>query len=75
MKALKVEPAKAQLWLAIFLTSGEWALAIYFLFSHGDIVMIYLAATYLVRETKGGQHYHEIIWCALTEKWRNRHSA
>jgi len=50
-----------QMWLACLLTAGEWALAIFVLVRQGEIVMIYLAVTYAIRETTGGKHYHEIL--------------
>lgn len=52
---------KTQMWLAVFLTAGEWAIAIFMCIHKGELVMIYLAVTYALRETKGGKHYHHII--------------
>ena len=50
-----------QMWVACILTAGEWAIALVVLVHRGDMVMIYLAVTYLIRETSGGKHYHEIM--------------
>lgn len=52
---------KLQMWIACCLTMGEWGIAIFVLIYHGDVVMLYLAITYLLRETRGGHRYHEMI--------------
>lgn len=56
---------KIQMWLACVLTAGEWGIAIYVLFVKGELVMVYLAVTYLLRETRGGKNYHEIVSAGL----------
>jgi len=61
------------MWLACCLTAGEWMLAIYVLVHQGEIVMIYLAITYAIRETTGGKHYHEIIIHAVQKVIRKKH--
>jgi hypothetical protein len=63
---------KLQMWLAAVLTAGEWTIAIYVLVHQGEIVMIYLAITYAIRETSGGKHYHEILIEAI-QKARRKH--
>jgi len=52
---------KIQMWVAAFLTAGEWAIALIVLIHRGDFVMIYLAVTYMIRETSGGKHHHEVL--------------
>lgn len=61
---------KIQMWLACLLTAGEWTLAILVLVKQGEIVMIYLAITYAIRETSGGKHYHEIILHAVQKVFK-----
>lgn len=61
---------KIQMWLACLLTAGEWALAILVLVKQGEIVMIYLAITYAIRETTGGKHYHEIVIHAVKKVFK-----
>lgn len=46
---------------AVFLTAGEFAAAIFLVIHDGHILAFYLAATYAMRETKGGKHYHEVV--------------
>lgn len=55
-----------QTWLALLLTAGEFGLATFMLVARGEIVMLYLAVTYALRETSGGKHYHEIF----LQAWR-----
>lgn len=63
---------KLQMWLAVLLTCGEWALALLVLVRQGEIVMIYLAITYAIRETTGGKHYHEIVLHAVQKVIKTR---
>jgi len=62
---MSTKKEKIQMWVACILTAGEWAIAIVVLVQRGDLVMIYLAVTYLIRETSGGKHYHEIVAAAI----------
>lgn len=48
-------------WIALILTSGEFGLALFAIFNNGHCWELYLAVTYWIRETKGGQHYHDIV--------------
>lgn len=57
----------AQMWLAAVLAVGEWCIATYFFVSHGDVVFLYLTITYVIRDTKGGQHYHDIIAAGIVK--------
>lgn len=50
-----------QCWVALLLTAGEFTAAIVLVIEHGHILAIYLAVTYLMRETSGGKHYHHIV--------------
>lgn len=63
---------KIQMWLACLLTCGEWMLALLVLVRQGEIVMIYLAITYAIRETTGGKHYHEIVIHAIQKVIKDR---
>ena len=61
-------------WIALVLTAGELGLAIVSTF-HGDAWALYLTITYWIRETRGGEHYHEIVVNALhivILDWRRR---
>lgn len=48
-------------WVALLLTVGEFSAGIFLYFHEGHVLALYLAVTYLVRETSGGKHYHEIV--------------
>ena len=63
---MKTKTEKIQMWIAVLLTAGEWTIAIIAVWQHCEIVMLYLAVTYAIRETSGGKHYHEIVWDAVT---------
>lgn len=52
---------KREMWVAALLTCGEWAMAFFMLVRHGEVIALYLAITYVVRETSGGKHHHEIF--------------
>ncbi len=51
----------AQLWGAVFLTCGEFGIAIWMVIHDGHLLALYLATTYAVRETSGGHHYHDVL--------------
>lgn len=48
-------------WIALILTAGEFTGAIFLVVHEGHYFAIYLALTYMVRETSGGKHYHDIV--------------
>ena len=48
-------------WMALILTVGEFAVGIVAFVSHGECMGLYLSVASLIRETQGGQHYHEIV--------------
>jgi hypothetical protein len=48
-------------WIALILVSGEFAVAGCDLLYHGHALALYMAFNALVRETRGGMHYHEIV--------------
>jgi len=50
-----------QCWTALFLTTGEFGIGIWLFIHEGHVLAIYLAFTYLMRETSGGHHYHQIL--------------
>jgi hypothetical protein len=50
-----------QLWGAVFLTVGEFGIAIWMVVHDGHLLALYLATTYAIRETSGGHHYHDVI--------------
>lgn len=50
-----------QCWLALILTGGEISICVWLIIYHGNFVYLYLFATYTMRETSGGHHYHEIL--------------
>jgi hypothetical protein len=63
---------QVQMWLAAVLTAGEWTIALYVMVHQGEIVMLYLAVTYAIRETTGGKHYHEILIEAIQKVRRKQ---
>lgn len=50
---------------AASLTVGEFVTGAYLLVHEGHILALYLAVTYLMRETSGGKHYHEVVFAAV----------
>ena len=48
-------------WMALLLTVGEFGVGIFAFVSHGECLALYLSIASLIRETHGGQHYHEIV--------------
>lgn len=59
-----------QCWIALFLTAGEFSVGIFLVFYEGHYLVLYLALTYLMRETTGGKHYHVIV----QEQWQKLRS-
>jgi hypothetical protein len=60
-----------QAYIALCLTLGEFTAAAKMLFD-GHLLTMYLALTYLARETSGGKHYHDIVvrWVEKTRRDR-----
>lgn len=54
-----------QCWVALILTAGEFTIGIVLVIHDGHFLALYLAFTYLFRETAGGRHYHVILINAL----------
>lgn len=52
---------KVQQYLALGLTAGEFGGATWLFVHEGHFFALYLAITYLVRETSGGKHYHDVL--------------
>lgn len=50
-----------QAYVAAVLTIGEFGGASWLVIHDGHFFAIYLAFTYLMRETAGGKHYHDVI--------------
>lgn len=50
-----------QTWAALALTAGEFGTALWLVIHDGHFFALYLAVTYLMRETHGGKHYHEVV--------------
>jgi hypothetical protein len=48
-------------YVALCLTAGEFGASFWLLIHEGHILALYLAVTYLSRETSGGKHYHDIV--------------
>lgn len=48
-------------WVALVLVAGEFAIAVREIFNHGHGLALYMALNALIRETRGGMHYHEIV--------------
>ncbi len=67
---MSTKSEKVQMWIACLLTCGEWTIAIYVMIHQGEIVMLYLAVAYAIRETSGGKHYHEIVGEAIHKLFR-----
>lgn len=57
-------------WIALILTAGEFTGAIILIVQEGHLFALYLALTYLVRETSGGKHYHDIVIETFQRVWR-----
>lgn len=59
-----------QAYAALCLTAGEFGAGIWMLLHDGHILALYLAVTYLARETSGGKHYHDIVmrWMEKTRR-------
>lgn len=65
MKYSLLHPTVQQ-YLALGLTAGEFGGATWLFVHEGHFFAFYLAVTYLVRETSGGKHYHDVLarWVA-----------
>ncbi len=63
MKPIHRETAQA--WTALGLTIGEFGTGLWLVIHDGHVLALYLAVTYLLRETRGGKHYHELILVAF----------
>lgn len=61
---------RVQCWIALFLTAGEFGTGIFLVCYEGHWFALYLAITYLMRETTGGKHYHHIV----IEQWHKLRS-
>lgn len=58
---------RRQLFAAVALTMGEFGACIWLMVHESDFISLFLAVTYYVRETRGGEKYHAGIW-ALASK-------
>ena len=58
---LKNKSELFQSYVALLLTTGEFIVGIFLVVHDGHVLALYLAVTYLVRETSGGKHYHEVV--------------
>jgi hypothetical protein len=52
-------------WMALLLACGEFSIALFDLIWDGRALALFMAVNTLMRETKGGQHYHDIVVRAL----------
>jgi hypothetical protein len=55
--SLRVPGKRAQTWLALCLTCGEFGAGIWLVLHDGHMLALYLACTYTSRETAGGRHW------------------
>jgi hypothetical protein len=58
---IKTDVETLQLVAAVILTFGEWGGCICLLIHGGDWFSVYLAFTYFIRETRGGENYHSAL--------------
>jgi hypothetical protein len=64
-----------QQWLALLLTVGEFTGATILVVQDGHFFALYLAFTYLMRETPGGKHYHKLVSAAVAKILPQRHDS
>jgi hypothetical protein len=50
-----------QAYAAACLTAGEFVAGLWLVIHEGHFLALYLAITYLSRETAGGKHYHHVF--------------
>jgi hypothetical protein len=52
---------KIQCWLALGFTCGELGICVWLIVAHLNFIYIWVFFAATLRESSGGQHYHEIL--------------